>query len=102
MAFLLVVFFAVAAVLTFKLIGSLLAFCILIALAAVIGVAAESLVPNRLPFGSLGTLAAALLGASLGTALMSSVPPLVAGVAILPAVVCAVLVAVGALYILGD
>ena len=88
-----VVLLVVAAVLLLKLVGTILGFLIMLLVAALIGAAADALVPGRLPYGWVGAMAAGLLGAWLGTLLMGRIPPVIAGLPLIPAVAGAVLVA---------
>jgi uncharacterized membrane protein YeaQ/YmgE (transglycosylase-associated protein family) len=93
------ILFLLIAVLVLKLVGSLLAFGFMLVIAALIGAAADALVPGRLPYGWLGAMAAGLLGAWLGTLLMGSIPPHIAGLAVLPSIVGAGIVAFAAQFV---
>jgi len=76
---------------TFTLIG--LAFTLLVA--AVIGFLAGYIVPGRLPYGVLGAIVAGLAGSWIGTLLIGSIPPHIGGIAVIPAIVGAVILAFG-------
>ncbi len=65
-------------------------------MAGVIGWLAESLVPGRTPFGWVGAVVAGLLGSWLGTALIGHVGPVIFRIPIVPALVGALILVVGA------
>lgn len=81
--------FLVGVWLTFSLAGVLITLLV----AAVVGWAADRVVPGRLPYGWLGATVAGLAGSWLGSALMGRVGPSVAGIPLLPAFVGALIVA---------
>jgi len=62
--------------------------------AAVIGWVADQIVPGRLPYGWLGATVFGLLGSWLGSLLLGRFGPQLGGVAIVPALVGAVVLAV--------
>lgn len=88
------IMFVVGAWLLFKLLGSLLALVFALLMAALVGAAADKIVPGRLPYGMLGATGAGLLGAWLGTLLIGKWGPVLFGLPLIPAFVGAVIVAV--------
>jgi uncharacterized membrane protein YeaQ/YmgE (transglycosylase-associated protein family) len=90
----------VAALLLFKVVGSILGFVFMLFVAGLIGAAADAVVPGRLPYGWIGAVAAGLFGAWLGTLVMGALPPIIGGLPILPAVAGAIIVAFVVEYIL--
>ena len=60
---------------------SVLGFLLLLIVAAIIGWLADLTVPGRLPYGWIGAIIAGLVGAWIGTALLGSFGPVVAGLA---------------------
>lgn len=78
--------------LTLNFVGLLLTLVV----AGFVGWVADEVVPGKLPFGWIGLVAAGLLGSWLGTSIFGRVGPVLADIAILPAVVGAVIVAFGA------
>lgn len=75
--------------LTFSLVGVL----VTVAVAAVVGWLADKIVPGDLPYGWLGAIVAGLVGSWIGTGLLGRTGPTIGGIAIVPAIVGAVLVA---------
>ncbi|MBI4322618.1 MAG: GlsB/YeaQ/YmgE family stress response membrane protein [Chloroflexi bacterium] len=69
-------------------------------LAGLIGWVADAIVPGRLPWGWLGAILAGLLGSWLGTWLFGHIGPSFFGIAIIPAILGAIILAL-ALEVLG-
>jgi uncharacterized membrane protein YeaQ/YmgE (transglycosylase-associated protein family) len=80
----------VAVWVTFQLLGLLVTLLV----AAVVGWVADQIVPGRLPYGWLGATVFGLLGSWLGSLLLGRLGPQVGGIAIVPALVGAVVLAV--------
>lgn len=79
-------------VLAFWFIGNALGLLLMLFVAALIGIAAESLIPGpRVTHGWLGAMGAGLIGSWLGTTLIGQVGPVLMGVPLVPAMVGAVL-----------
>ncbi len=74
---------------TFQLVGLL----VTLVVAAVIGWLADQIVPGRLPYGWLGATVFGLLGSWLGSLLLGNLGPELGGIAIVPALVGAVILA---------
>lgn len=72
---------------------SLLGLIVTLAVAFVVGWAADKVVPGALPFGWIGAIAAGLLGSWLGGALLDDFGPAIGGIALIPAFVGAVILA---------
>ncbi len=62
-------------------------------IAGIVGWLADVIVPGRLPFGWLGAILAGLVGSWLGTALFGELGPVIAGIAIIPALIGAIVLA---------
>lgn len=84
---LLVLLFAIW--MTFQLVGLLVTLLV----AAIIGWVADQIVPGRLPYGWLGAIVAGLLGSWLGSLLLGNLGPDLGGIAIIPALVGAIILA---------
>jgi uncharacterized membrane protein YeaQ/YmgE (transglycosylase-associated protein family) len=69
---------------------------ITVLVAGVIGWAADQLTPGKLPYGLLGAVGAGLLGALLGGLLLQGFGPDFAGLAIIPTLVGAIILAFAA------
>lgn len=83
------------AVLAFWLVGNAMGFLMMLLVAALVGLAAEALVPGKqLEHGWLGATGAGLVGSWLGSHLLGTVGPVLMGVPLIPALVGAVLVCV--------
>lgn len=80
--------------LIFMLTVSLIGFFITLVVAGLIGWAADRVTPGELPYGVLGAVGAGLLGAFVGGILMKDIGPSIAGLAIIPTFVGAVIVAI--------
>ena len=85
----LLVLFIVGIWLTFNLLGLL----ITLVVAAVVGAIADRIVPGELPYGWLGTIVAGLAGSWLGSLLLGGFGPDIAGIALIPALVGAIILA---------
>jgi uncharacterized membrane protein YeaQ/YmgE (transglycosylase-associated protein family) len=72
---------------------SVLGLIITLLIAGVVGWTADKIVPGELPFGWLGAIAAGLLGAWLGGMLLGDLGPGIAGIAIIPALLGAIIIA---------
>jgi uncharacterized membrane protein YeaQ/YmgE (transglycosylase-associated protein family) len=92
---LLVIFLIILAVLialiwiTFNLVGLLITLLI----AGLIGALADRIVPGELPYGWLGAIVAGLAGSWLGTLLLGDLGPTIRGIALIPALVGAMILA---------
>lgn len=84
--------------LTFTLVGFLLT----LAVAGLVGWAADVVVPGRLPGGWLGAVLAGILGGFIGTLLLGHVGPTIFGVNIIPSFIGAAAIAVVAELALGS
>lgn len=81
--------------LAFWLVGNALGFLMMLLVAALVGLAAEALVPGKqLEHGWLGAIGAGLVGSWLGSSLLGPVGPVLMNVPLIPALVGAVLVCV--------
>lgn len=81
--------------LVFKLVGTIAGLLIALLIAGVIGFAAEALVPgDRMPGGWLAAIGAGLVGSWAGPSLFGVFGPIIAGFAILPAILGAAIVVV--------
>jgi uncharacterized membrane protein YeaQ/YmgE (transglycosylase-associated protein family) len=80
---------AVAIGLTFSLLGVL----VTLAIAGLVGLVADQVVPGKLPYGWVGATAAGLLGSWLGSTLFGHFGPTVARIPIIPALLGAIIVA---------
>lgn len=76
--------------------ASLIGLIITIVVAGLIGWAADQITPGDLPYGVFGAVGAGLLGALLGGLLLNGFGPDVAGLAIIPTLVGAVILAFAA------
>lgn len=83
--------------LTFTMVGFLLT----LAVAGLVGWAADAVVPGRLPGGWLGAVLAGIVGGFLGTLLLGRIGPTIFDVNIIPAFIGAAAIAVGAEVALG-
>jgi uncharacterized membrane protein YeaQ/YmgE (transglycosylase-associated protein family) len=63
-----------------------------IVMAIIIGYVADIFVKNRMPGGIIGSMVAGFAGAWLGSYLFGSFGPVIAGFAIIPAIIGAILV----------
>lgn len=93
-AILVILILAVLVGFTFGLFGLVVTLIV----AGIVGWLADLIVPGRLPFGWVGNIAAGLLGAWLGTALLGffglgTFGPVIAGIAIIPAIIGAIILA---------
>lgn len=88
---LLVILFAVliGVWLTFQLVGVL----VTLVVAAVIGWLADQIVPGKLPYGWAGAIVAGLLGSWLGSLVLGDLGPEVGGIALIPALLGAIVLA---------
>ena len=75
--------------LTFNFFGVL----VTLAIAAVVGLVADAIVPGRLPYGWLGAIVAGLLGSWLGSLLFGRIGPTVANIPVVSALIGAVILA---------
>lgn len=76
----------VGLVVFFKLLGGIMGLLLLVAVGAVIGQIANSVVPRKIPYGFVGATLAGLLGAWLGTRVFGALGPQIAGLHILPGI----------------
>ena len=84
--------------LTFNLIGFLLT----LAVAGLVGWAADAVVPGRLPGGWLGAVLAGIVGGFIGTLMLVRVGPTIFDVNIIPAFIGAAVIAVAAELVVGS
>lgn len=82
--------FVVASWLTFKLVG----LALMLLVAGFVGWLADRLVPGSIPYGWLGAIVAGLAGAWIGGWFLGSMGPDLFGIALVPALVGAVILAV--------
>ncbi len=82
---------------TFTVVGFLLT----LAVAGLVGWAADAVVPGRLPGGWLGAVLAGIIGGFIGTLLLGKIGPTIFDVNIIPAFIGAAAIAVGAELALG-
>lgn len=95
----------VVAILAYATIGvaiGLMGFVFMLLIAAVVGALADAIVPGRIPYGWLGSIAAGLVGSWLGTMLLGDFGPVIAGIPILPAFIGAIIFAFVLELILGS
>jgi uncharacterized membrane protein YeaQ/YmgE (transglycosylase-associated protein family) len=85
----LLVVLIVAIWITFNLVGLLITLLI----AGLIGALADRIVPGKLPYGWLGAIVAGLAGSWLGTLLLGDLGPTVRGIALIPALLGAIVLA---------
>jgi uncharacterized membrane protein YeaQ/YmgE (transglycosylase-associated protein family) len=79
--------------LAFWFIGNVLGFLLMLLVAALVGFAADALVPGRqVEHGWLGAMGAGLVGSWLGTLMIGHVGPVLMGVPLIPALLGAVVV----------
>ncbi len=93
MPILLVVLLILVIILLFWTTANVLGVLVTLLIAGLVGALADAIVPGRLPFGWLGAILAGLIGSWLGTALVGDVGPVVAGIAIIPALLGAIILA---------
>ncbi|MBS2035040.1 GlsB/YeaQ/YmgE family stress response membrane protein [bacterium] len=75
-------------ILAFWFIGNAMGFLLMLLVAALVGFAADSLVPGRqIEHGWLGAMGAGLVGSWLGTLMLGRIGPVLMGVPLLPALV---------------
>jgi uncharacterized membrane protein YeaQ/YmgE (transglycosylase-associated protein family) len=72
---------------------SFLGLLVTLAIALVVGLVADRIVPGEIPGGWLGAMVAGLAGSWLGTSIMGQVGPTIAGIALLPALIGAIILA---------
>ncbi len=75
--------------LTFHLVGLI----VMLFVAGIIGWIADMIVPGRLPYGWLGAIVAGLVGSWVGGLILGGFGPSIAGIAIIPALVGAIILA---------
>ena len=76
--------------------STLIGLALTLVMAALVGMAADAVVPGKLPYGLLGAALAGIVGGFLGSLLLGHVGPALFGVRIIPAFVGAVLIAAAA------
>lgn len=76
--------------LTFNFLGAL----VTLVVAALVGALADAIVPGRMPFGWVGAIVAGLVGSWLGSMILGTMGPVIAGIPILPALIGAMVLAV--------
>jgi uncharacterized membrane protein YeaQ/YmgE (transglycosylase-associated protein family) len=90
------VLLVVAVMIFFWAAGSIIHLVLMLFMAGVVGWLADLIVPGRLPFGWLGAIVAGLVGSWLGILLLGHLGPSFFGVPIIPGLVGAIILAVGA------
>ena len=96
MPFILVALLVIVALLIFFTVaGSIIHLLLFLFMAGIVGWLADLIVPGRLPYGWLGAILAGLVGGWLGTLLMGPVGPDLFGVRFIPALVGAIILALG-------
>ncbi|HVB65010.1 MAG TPA: GlsB/YeaQ/YmgE family stress response membrane protein [Nitrolancea sp.] len=85
----LLIVFAIGIWLTSTLVGLIVTLFV----AGIIGWIADSIVPGRLPYGWLGAIVAGVLGSWLGSLVLGGFGPDIAGIAIIPALLGAIVLA---------
>ncbi|MGE5619656.1 MAG: GlsB/YeaQ/YmgE family stress response membrane protein [Sphingomonadaceae bacterium] len=93
MPIVLVVLLVLLVILLFGLTANILGVIVTLIIAGLVGWLADVIVPGRLPWGWLGAILAGLVGSWLGTALLGKVGPEIAGIAIIPALLGAIILA---------
>ena len=94
MPLILVAVLAVVAIMIFFSIASnLLGLILMLVMAGIVGVLADKLVPGELPYGMLGAVIAGLVGSWLGTMLLGHLGPTIFGIAIIPGIIGAAVLA---------
>src|SRR5581483_222320 len=86
----------VAAIIFFSFAMSIMHLVLMLFMAGLVGALADAIVPGRLPYGWLGAIVAGLVGSWLGTILLGHVGPSIFGIAVIPGLVGAIILAVGA------
>lgn len=66
---------------------------VMLFIAGIIGWVADQIVPGRLPYGWLGAIVAGLVGSWVGGLILGGLGPALAGIAIVPALVGAIILA---------
>lgn len=93
MPIILLLLMIVVIVVLFFITANVLGVILTLFIAGLVGALADAVVPGRLPWGWLGAILAGLVGGWIGTAIMGNVGPVIAGVAILPAFIGAMILA---------
>ena len=75
--------------------GTIVNLVLFLFMAGVVGWLADLMLPGRLPYGWLGAILAGLVGGWLGTLLLGPVGPSLFGVRLIPALVGAIILALG-------
>ena len=97
MPFILVAVLVVVAIMMFFTVaGTLLHLALFLVMAGVVGWLADLIVPGKLPYGWLGAITAGVLGGWLGRLILGPMGPDLFGVHVLPALVGAIILAIGA------
>jgi uncharacterized membrane protein YeaQ/YmgE (transglycosylase-associated protein family) len=73
--------------------STLIGLVITLFVAGIIGWIADAIVPGRLPYGWLGAIVAGLVGSFIGGQLLGGFGPDIAGIAIIPALIGAIILA---------
>jgi uncharacterized membrane protein YeaQ/YmgE (transglycosylase-associated protein family) len=96
MQFILVALLVVVALMIFFTVaGTIVHLVLFLFMAGIVGWLADLIVPGRLPYGWLGAILAGLVGGWLGALLLGPVGPALFGVRFVPALIGAVILAVG-------
>ncbi len=85
----------VAAIVFFSLAMSVVHLILMLFIAGLVGALADAIVPGRLPYGWLGAILAGLVGSWLGVLLIGHVGPPIFGIPVIPALVGAIILALG-------
>jgi uncharacterized membrane protein YeaQ/YmgE (transglycosylase-associated protein family) len=91
---------ALAVIVLIWITASLVGLLITLVVAGVVGWLADLVVPGRLPYGPLGAVVAGLVGCWIGTLVLGDFGPELRGIALIPAFLGAVLLAVVAEFVL--
>lgn len=76
--------------------STLIGLVITLFVAGIIGWIADSIVPGRLPYGWLGAIVAGVVGSWIGGLILGGFGPDIAGIAVIPALVGAIILAFAA------
>jgi len=71
----------------------LIGLIVMLFIAGIIGWIADQIVPGRLPYGWLGAIVAGLVGSWIGSLILGGFGPSLAGIAIIPALLGAIILA---------
>lgn len=89
---------ALCLIVAFFFLGDILRLLVLLAVAFCIGLAANRILPTKVPYGYLGSTGVGFLGAWLGTKLLGAWGPSIQGLRILPGILGALIVSIAVQY----